>query len=61
MGLDGPGFAGLYDLLQENGFGVLTEINVKATLKGDDLGFTEVNQKIQMAGPAFNVGLSFAW
>ena len=35
--------------------------NAKATLGGNDLGFSEPNEKIEMAGPVVNVGLTFGW
>jgi hypothetical protein len=35
--------------------------NVKATLKGDDLGFQPVNHENNMSGGAVNVGLKFNW
>ncbi|MEE9561474.1 MAG: outer membrane beta-barrel protein [Thermoanaerobaculia bacterium] len=35
--------------------------NVKATLKGDDLGFQPVNTEVDMSGGAVNVGLKFKW
>lgn len=35
--------------------------NVKATLKGDDLGFQPVNRELNMSGAAVNVGLMFTW
>jgi hypothetical protein len=35
--------------------------NVKATLKGDDLGFQPINRELNMSGAAVNVGLLFTW
>ncbi|MGB3562366.1 MAG: outer membrane beta-barrel protein [Thermoanaerobaculia bacterium] len=35
--------------------------NVKATLKGDDLGFQPVDHEVNMSGGAVNVGLKFNW
>ena len=35
--------------------------NVKATLKGDDVGFQPINRELNMSGVAVNVGLLFTW